>query len=275
MHILHGEDDKELQTLIFRLSSGSPDLALSLWRLIPSHIQEYAGGLLLCVTHERSWKSSHPLQDGHMTTPSPREQLCSRYCSINMLPQDIDAPLRLAAQRKISSYRQQYASNNNLFFLFSRPFVSTSTRMHDDFLLLFSSRPTARPRSTSLLLECHRNATGHENAFSPRGPEEQSRTRGGQIVGVADLPQYRQLLRSRNPHARPFARSPSSRHPLFTQYPLPTRLLVRGGQPSPYTPRLVVSPILLERGASHRWLRVCVKEGESKRRGNLISFSAG
>ena len=31
--------------------------------------------------------------------------------------QDLDAPLRLAAQLKINSYRQQYADNQNISFL--------------------------------------------------------------------------------------------------------------------------------------------------------------
>jgi hypothetical protein len=31
-------------------------------------------------------------------------------------PQDLDAPLRLAAQRKINGYRQRYADNQNIFF---------------------------------------------------------------------------------------------------------------------------------------------------------------
>jgi hypothetical protein len=32
-------------------------------------------------------------------------------------PQDIDAPLRIDAQRKINSSRQQYADNQNISFL--------------------------------------------------------------------------------------------------------------------------------------------------------------
>jgi hypothetical protein len=42
-------------------------------------------------------------------------------------------------------------------------------------------------------------------------------------------------------HSPPRTRSPSSRHPLFTHYPLPPRSLLCGGQPSPHKPRLVVS----------------------------------
>ena len=48
-------------------------------------------------------------------------------------PQDIDAPLHIAAQRKIAAY-QQYADNQNISFL--PAIVSTSTRMHGEFLRL-------------------------------------------------------------------------------------------------------------------------------------------
>ena len=40
--------------------------------------------------------------------------------------------------------------------------------------------------------------------------------------------------------ARSLTRSPSSRHPPFTQYPFPSSSLVRDGQTSPHMPRLVV-----------------------------------
>jgi hypothetical protein len=43
-------------------------------------------------------------------------------------------PLSLAAQRKINSYRQQYADNQNISFL--PAIMSTSTRMHGEFLLI-------------------------------------------------------------------------------------------------------------------------------------------
>jgi hypothetical protein len=51
-------------------------------------------------------------------------------------PQDLDASLCLADQRKINGYRQQYTDNQNISFL---PAISsTSTRMHGEFLhLLF------------------------------------------------------------------------------------------------------------------------------------------
>jgi hypothetical protein len=61
-------------------------------------------------------------------------------------PQDLDAPLRFAAQRKINSYRQQYADNQNISFL--PAIVSTSTRMHGEFLRLF-------------FLQAHRETEAH------------------------------------------------------------------------------------------------------------------
>ena len=73
----------------------------------------------LSITHDRCGSSSHPLQNGRLTHP-----------------QDIDAPLHIAAQRKINSSRQQYAYNQNISFL--PAITSTSTRMHGEFLpLLF------------------------------------------------------------------------------------------------------------------------------------------
>ena len=59
------------------------------------------------------------------------------------VPQDLDGPLCGAAQRKIAAYRQQYADNQNISFLTA--IVSTSTRMHGEFLRL-------------LFLQAHREA---------------------------------------------------------------------------------------------------------------------
>jgi hypothetical protein len=64
-------------------------------------------------------------------------------------PQDLDAPLRLAEQRKMKSYRQQYADNQNLSFL--PAIVSTSTRMHGEFMRL-------------LFLQAHRETEAHLTA---------------------------------------------------------------------------------------------------------------
>ena len=53
----------------------------------------------------------------------------------------MNAPLHIAAQRKINRSRQQYADNHNISFL--PAIVSTSTRMHGEFFrLLFLHRET-------------------------------------------------------------------------------------------------------------------------------------
>ena len=80
--------------------------------------------------------SSHPLQNGRLTSP-----------------QDIDAPLHTAAQRKINSCRQQYAHNQNISFL--PAIVTTSTRMHGDFLRVLFLQVRRETRA-----EAHFTATG-------------------------------------------------------------------------------------------------------------------
>ncbi len=80
-----------------------------------SYLQDTAGRRSLVfdlsMTHHRFWSSSHVQQNDFLSHPK-----------------DLDAPLRLAAQRKINCYRQQYADNQNISFL--PAIVSTSTRMH-------------------------------------------------------------------------------------------------------------------------------------------------
>jgi hypothetical protein len=71
----------------------------------------------LSMTHDRCGSSSHVQQNGLLSHP-----------------QDLDAPLRLASQRKINSYGQQYAHNQNISFL--PAIVSTRTCMHCEFLRL-------------------------------------------------------------------------------------------------------------------------------------------
>jgi hypothetical protein len=136
-------------------------------------------------------------------------------------PNDVDAPLHVAAQCKIKSYRQQYADNQNI--LFSPRHHKHIHPMHGEFLRLLFYRPTGRTRRTSLPLECHR------------------RTRGGQSGGITDQPQCRGLWHSSSPSALSLSRSPSSPTPSFTQSPSPPRSLVRDGQTSPHRPRLVIS----------------------------------
>ena len=86
----------------------------------------------LSIAHDRFGSSSHVQQNGCLSHPP-----------------DLDAPLRIAAQRKIAAYRQQYADNQNISFL--PAIVSTSTRMHCEFLLFLQAH-----RET----ETHFTATG-------------------------------------------------------------------------------------------------------------------
>jgi hypothetical protein len=89
---------------------------------IRNYLRDQAGSrslvfdLSIAHRHGSSYQP-HPLQNGRLTHP-----------------QDIDAPLRLAAQRKMNIFRQQYPDNHNISFL--PAITSTSTRMHDEFLRL-------------------------------------------------------------------------------------------------------------------------------------------
>jgi hypothetical protein len=151
----------------------------------------------LSMTHDRFGSSSHVQQNGLLSHP-----------------QYLDAPLRslrLAAQRKIISYRQQYADNQNISFL--PAIVSTSTRMHRVFASSFSTGPP-RDRGT---LNCRWNVIATQPiglvSFQARGilpvAEEQSRTHDSQSGGVEDQPQCRGLWHSISPSARSLSRSPS------------------------------------------------------------------
>ena len=86
----------------------------------------------LSIAHDRFGSSSHVQQNGLLTHP-----------------QDLDGPLRVAAQRKINAYRQQYADNQNISFL--PAIVSTSCRMHGEFLRL-------------IFLQAHLENEAHFNA---------------------------------------------------------------------------------------------------------------
>jgi hypothetical protein len=96
----------------------------------------------LSTAHERYGSSSHPLQNGHLTRP-----------------QDIDAPLHVAEQRKMNSLRQQYADNQNISFL--PTIFNTSTRMHSEFLRL-------------LFLQAHREIEAHFTATGMPSQRNQS-----------------------------------------------------------------------------------------------------
>jgi hypothetical protein len=71
---------------------------------IRNYLRDQAGSRSLVfdlsITHDRYGSSSHVQQN-----------------SLLSHPQDLDAPLRLAAQRKTNGFRQQYADNQNISFL--------------------------------------------------------------------------------------------------------------------------------------------------------------
>ena len=83
-----------------------------------SYLQDAAGRRSLVfdlsMTHDRFGSSSHVQQNGLL-----------------LHPQDLDVPLRLAAQRRINGYRQQYADNQNISLL--PAIVSASNRMPGEF----------------------------------------------------------------------------------------------------------------------------------------------
>jgi hypothetical protein len=76
-------------------------------------------------------------------------------------PQDIDAPLHIAAQRKINSYRQPHADNQNISFL--PEIVTTSTRMHGEFLrlLFLQDHRETKAHFTARRASCGRGVTPH------------------------------------------------------------------------------------------------------------------
>jgi len=115
---------------------------------IRNHLRDQAGSRSLVfdlsITHDRYGSSSHPLQNGRLTHP-----------------QDIDAPLHIAAQRKTNTYRQEYADNQNISFL--PAITSTSTRMHGEFASSFST-----------VLQAHRETEAHFTATGVPSQRNQS-----------------------------------------------------------------------------------------------------
>jgi hypothetical protein len=87
----------------------------------------------LSIAHDRFGSSSHVQQNGCLSHR-----------------QDLDAPLLIAVHRNIAAYQQQYADNQNISFL--PAIVSTSTRMHGEFLRL-------------LFLQAHRETEAHFTAI--------------------------------------------------------------------------------------------------------------
>jgi hypothetical protein len=192
-----------------------------------SYLQDAAGRRSLVfdlsMTHDRFGSSSHVQQNGLLSHP-----------------QDLDAPLRLTAQRKINSYRQEYADNQNISFL--PAIVSTSTRMHGEFLRL-------------LFLQAHRETEAHFTAAGMSSHRIQSdsfrfqraafyqslKSKVGLAAAKAAALRINLNVEGCGIVAAPVhAPSHAPLLPLL-QSPSPPRSLVRDGQTSPHRPRLVVS----------------------------------
>ena len=130
----------------------------------------------LSITHDRIGSSCHVQQNGSLSHT-----------------QNLDAPLRIAAQRKLNSCRQQ----SEHFF---------SPRHYDHILpharrVFASSFSTGPPRDHGAL-HCHWTAIATkpigqcvpvQTRGILHGPEEQSRPRGGKSIGITDQPEYPRL----------------------------------------------------------------------------------
>jgi hypothetical protein len=143
--------------------------------------------------------------------------------------------LRLAAQRKINSYRQQYADNQNISFL--PAIMTTSSRMRGEFLRL-------------LFLQAHRETTAHFNAtglpfrFKRAAFYMGLKSKVGLVAATASALRINLNIQGCSVVAPPLhapSHAPSSPPPSFPQYPSPPRSLARDGQTSSHWPRLVVS----------------------------------
>ena len=174
---------------------------------IRSYLRDQAGSRSLVfdlsIVHDSFGSSSHVLQNGNLTHP-----------------QDLDGPLRVAAQRKINAYGQQYADNQNISFL--PAIVSTRCRIHGEFLrlLFLQAHRETEPHRETEALHCRWNVIAKLSLglvpFQARAggilsvTEEQSRPRRVQSGGIEDQPQYRGLWHSGSPSARSFSRSSPS-----------------------------------------------------------------
>jgi hypothetical protein len=99
----------------------------------------------LSITHDRFGSNSHVQQNGSLSHP-----------------QDLDCPMRVAAQRKTNDYKQTYADNQNMSF--SPPIMRTSNRMHGEFLRLLFLQAHRETESHFTAMECHCN-TINRNHF--------------------------------------------------------------------------------------------------------------
>jgi hypothetical protein len=113
---------------------------------VRSYLRDQAGSRSLVfdlsITHDRFGSSSHVQQNGSLSHP-----------------QDLDGPMRVAAQRKTNAYKQTYADNQNISFL--PAIMSTSNRMHGEFLRL-------------LFLQAHRETEAHFTAAGMPSQRNQS-----------------------------------------------------------------------------------------------------
>jgi hypothetical protein len=113
---------------------------------VRSYLRDQAGSRSLVfdlsITHDRFGSSSHVQQNGSL-----------------LHPQDLDGPMRVAAQRKTNAYKQTYADNQNISFL--PAIMSTSNRMHGEFLRL-------------LFLQAHRETKAHFTAAGMPSQRNQS-----------------------------------------------------------------------------------------------------
>ena len=96
----------------------------------------------LSIAHDRFGSSSHVQQNGSLSHP-----------------QDLDGPMRVAAQRKTNAYKQTYTDNQNISIL--PAIMSTSNRMHGEFLRL-------------LFLQAHRETEAHFTAAGMPSQRNQS-----------------------------------------------------------------------------------------------------
>jgi hypothetical protein len=188
-----------------------------------SYLQDAAGRRSLVfddlsVTHDRFGSSSHVQQNGLLSHP-----------------QDLDSPLRLTAQRKINSYRQQYADNQNISFL--PAIVSTSTHMHGEFLrlLFLQAHHETEAHVTAAGMSSQRN---HSDSFRFKRAIFYQSLKSKVALAAAKVVASRINL---NVEGCGIVAAPvhaPSRAPLLP----PSRWSAhRDGQTSPHRPRLVVS----------------------------------
>jgi hypothetical protein len=105
-------------------------------------------------------------------------------------PQDINAPLHVAAERKINSYMQQYADNQNISYFSPRHYEHINPHARRIFASSFSTGPPGDRGA----LHCHWRAIATQpiGLYPFQAPiglvpflpvaERQSRTRGGQAA---------------------------------------------------------------------------------------------